>query len=68
MRFADALQAKIDRIKAAAAVDIGLIQAKADADVAELQAILDTGENWLQKQSDVFYSKVAHVMDKIREN
>jgi hypothetical protein len=67
MKFIDAINAKIVRIKEKAVVDKAAIDAVAAAEILDLEATLASGENWLQKQSVAFYTKVSRVMDQISD-
>ena len=67
MKFVDAINAKIVRIQAKAVADKAAIDSVAAAEIADLQATLATGDAWLNRESILFYSKVAKVMDQISD-
>ena len=67
MKFVDAINAKIGRIQAKVVSDKAAIDVLAAAEIAELEAVLATGDAWLNRDSILFYSKVSKVMDQISD-
>ena len=67
MKFVDAINAKIGRIQAKVVSDKAAIDVLAAAEIAELEAVLATGDAWLNRESVLFYSKVSKVMDQISD-
>ena len=60
------IQAKIVKIQVAANAQKAAIQAKADADIAEFQVVLDENEGWLLRNASIFKEKVDRIIAKLQ--
>jgi len=58
---------RIAAIQVKADLDKTNIQTKADRMKAELQAILDTNEAWLLRETDLFQTKINRVVALVRQ-
>ena len=43
------------------------IQVEADSRIAELQAVLDLGEGWLLRDTDIFQAKLNRIVSLLRQ-
>ena len=54
------------KIQVAANAQKAAIQAKADADIAEFQVVLDENEGWLLRNASIFKEKVDSIIAKLQ--
>ncbi len=67
MKIADEINAKIDAIKADANAEMVAIKSRAQAKIDALRAVLNSGSDFLQMDTNVFKTKVDQLISMLRE-
>lgn len=67
MKIREEIIAKIANINVEKSARILLLETEAASKIAELQAVLDANEGWLQRDTDLFQGKVNQIVALLRK-